>query len=512
MPATSEGLDYNPFMRRKHWLAIIFVELAVCIITAILLYRVFIAPEPANSPTIPIQPTRLSATSSSGSMYVTVELRPTLAPLITGTLGPPAPTPLPSTYTVGQGDTLWDIAVRFNLDIETLIAANPTLNPDYLMPGDVILLSPGAAAPTPVVEATPFGPVTAQVSPDGGGLRLREGPGLSQPIITMLDAQTPLTLIGRTENKGWLQVITPRGDSGWVMARWVEVFVALDTIPVTGEVVSAPTPESGGTSTLPTPPGEAISYLYITNITEHARQLFLFGQSLGNRPGVFSKVGDSITASTEFLNPIGYGDYNLRGHSNLQPVIDYFSQAIARDANSFASTSLAAKVGWPAQAVLSPKAADLNDCLPGESPLVCEYRWVRPSVALIMLGTNDVPGTSEDRYERHMREVIEISIEMGVVPVVSTLPPIHRAGTEGRVELLNGVVTKLAHEYEIPLWDYWSALKGLPDDGLISDGVHPSAAPNSADFTPENLQYGMTVRNLTALQALDAVWRGAMYP
>jgi len=45
-----------------------------------------------------------------------------------------------------------------------------------------------------------------------------------------------------------------------------------------------------------------------------------------------------------------------------------------------------------------------------------------------------------------------------------------------------------------------------------SDGVHPSAAPNSADFTPENLQYGMTVRNLTALQALDAVWRGAMYP
>lgn len=50
------------------------------------------------------------------------------------------------------------------------------------------------------------------------------------------------------------------------------------------------------------------------------------------------------------------------------------------------------------------------------------------------------------------------------------------------------------------------------------DGIHPSApglAPDdygaAADLSPENLTYGYTVRNLTALQALDAVWRGAMY-
>jgi hypothetical protein len=48
---------------------------------------------------------------------------------------------------------------------------------------------------------------------------------------------------------------------------------------------------------------------------------------------------------------------------------------------------------------------------------------------------------------------------------------------------------------------------------LSSDGVHPSyVTSHAADFTPEYLQYGYTVRNLTALQALDEVWRKAIQP
>jgi hypothetical protein len=83
------------------------------------------------------------------------------------------------------------------------------------------------------------------------------------------------------------------------------------------------------------------------------------------------------------------------------------------------------------------------------------------------------------------------------------------AGTEGRVDSINGIITNIADEYDIPLWDYWAALQSLPDDGLRSDGVHPSLAPagQNANFTPRNLQYGMPVRSLTALQALDLVWR-----
>jgi hypothetical protein len=49
----------------------------------------------------------------------------------------------------------------------------------------------------------------------------------------------------------------------------------------------------------------------------------------------------------------------------------------------------------------------------------------------------------------------------------------------------------------------------LPDAGLAPDGTHPSIPPKgykgSADFRASNLYYGYVIRNLTALQMLDAV-------
>ena len=81
---------------------------------------------------------------------------------------------------------------------------------------------------------------------------------------------------------------------------------------------------------------------------------------------------------------------------------------------------------------------------------------------------------------------------------------------EGRVAEFNGYIVAIAQENDLPVWNFWRALQGLPNQGLGSDGVHPSVAPDAADFTPANLQYGNTVRNLTALQLLDALWRGVM--
>jgi lysophospholipase L1-like esterase len=127
-----------------------------------------------------------------------------------------------------------------------------------------------------------------------------------------------------------------------------------------------------------------------------------------------------------------------------------------------------------------------------------------------MLGTNDVPDVdniSPKVYERQMRQIIEACINAGVIPLVSTIPAFHRP-TADRVTVFNDILVKLTDEYDIPLWDYHAAMLGLPNDGLSSDGVHPSVAPNGAgSFTPDSLQYGFNVRNLTALQALDALWR-----
>jgi hypothetical protein len=273
----------------------------------------------------------------------------------------------------------------------------------------------------------------------------------------------------------------------------------------------APTLTSTPLASTATPPLTPLAYPHLSGVTAHAREIFVRGQSLGNRPNVFSKVGDSITASAVFLFPIGNREYFLYDdYAYLEPVIHYFSTEAARDqANSFNNIPLAAKTNWRAAAMFSPASANAEVCNAGEAPLPCEYRLVRPSIALIMLGTNDAPLTPPDTYEQDLRRVIEYSIDHGVIPVLSTLPHLARKGYEGNDAPLSVIIIRLAQEYDIPLWDFAAALEALPNRGLYKDGIHPSWAPtgHAADFSPEYLQYGMTVRNLMALQMLDMLWR-----
>jgi LysM repeat protein len=460
-----------------------------------------------------MQPTVIATTAFPLDIPSPEPFTPSLTPDEEGPIPFPSPqvTPQPETiYMVQAGDTLWDIAMQFSLTIDALIRANPNLNAAGLIfPGDQLLI-PSSAETINGSNAETW-PTNARVSADGEGLRLRLGPGLDYEIILNLAALTPLTVMGRTADNTWLQIRTPYQDQGWVFSEWVDVFVNLDEVPVVAGNLASPTTtaiSASATLSIPSlPPIE--DYEYISGVTEHSRQIFQLGQSLGNRANIFSKVGDSITVSSAFLNPIGTGQYYLHQYDYLQPLIDYYSASWARTHNSFANVSLAAKVGWSAQALNMAELADEDYCSEIETPLECEYRWVKPSIALIMLGTNDVPSTPVNSFESAMREIIETTIDHGIIPIISTIPPMHLPKAAGRVELLNGVIIDLAQEYDIPLWDYWAALQGLPDEGLGSDGVHPSLAlyGHNADFTSPYLQSGMPVRNLTALQALDVVWR-----
>jgi hypothetical protein len=191
-------------------------------------------------------------------------------------------------------------------------------------------------------------------------------------------------------------------------------------------------------------------------------------------------------------------------------VVAHFASGWARTGNSFYNTSLAAKAGWSSWSVLAPSLADKTVCGAYESPLVCEYRISRPAVALIMVGTNDVMGTPSDAYRANLQRIVGDTVNLGIIPVVSTIPPFLRTGYEARADELNGIIVAVAQEFDVPVWHYWAALQPLPNRGLAPDGVHPSWSPGPADFTAENLRYGYTVRNLTALQALDLVWRQCM--
>lgn len=246
----------------------------------------------------------------------------------------------------------------------------------------------------------------------------------------------------------------------------------------------------------------------ISGITQNAHDIFARGKSLGNRANVFSRVGDSISASPYFLTPIGEGQYDLGLYNNeLAVIVSYFSQANARTGNSFANAPLAAGNGWGADRIIQPGYAYTDIC-GNEMPLVCEYERVKPAVALIMIGTNDSGGIAPELYTANLHRILDISIERGILPVLSTIPPkLNDAWNSQRADQWNGIIRDTAHQYDIPLWDYWYALQGLPNKGLGPDGIHPSIPPDNATghFTTTNLQYGYTMRNLTALQVLNAI-------
>ncbi len=238
------------------------------------------------------------------------------------------------------------------------------------------------------------------------------------------------------------------------------------------------------------------------------------GLAQGNRPEVFSKIGDSITDTPAFLQSLGAGPVEYGDYADLAPLVEYYRATIVREhegqnENSFQLHSFGALSGW--------KAFDLLDegsrfweplCGAEESPLECELRNTRPAIALILIGTNDAGHTSVEDYERQLTEVITLTLNYGVIPVLSTLPP--QTISEGRAEIMpdyNAVVLAVAQRNHVPVWNYWRALQPLPNLGLSEDGLHPSENADLGDsnFTEAALQYGFPVRSLTALQVLAKV-------
>jgi LysM repeat protein len=107
-------------------------------------------------------------------------------PAPTSPPGTPAPTSVPGAgtrYTVQRGDTLFQIAVRFNTTVAAIMAANALTNPNLIFAGQVLVI-PGAGGATPVPTAGPTGTAappapTATPAPGGGTYVVQRGDTLS---------------------------------------------------------------------------------------------------------------------------------------------------------------------------------------------------------------------------------------------------------------------------------------------------------------------------------------------
>jgi LysM repeat protein len=413
----------------------------------------------------------------------------------------PAPTARAAQYVIQQNDTLWDIALRFGFaSPDAIVAANPGLNPDLLAVGRVLII-PGVdfvppsqpAAQQLVANASAVQQALVRVKADAGGLRLRREPAVAENILTKLSPLTQLSVVGRSADNVWLQVVTPSSTGGWVQAQYVEtVNAAAQQLPV----VAAPAVDaarSTAPSAVELPP-------YLSDFSPRVYEVYRFGQTRGNRPNVFALIGDSNTENPKFFRPFDWGAYNLGGYSYLQDTVTYFK-------GSFDRTSPAARGGFSTAKALDPGHADPNQC-GGESPVVCELRMQRPSVALILIGTGDQH--SWQSFEGRYRQIIDTCLQYGVVPILITKgDDLEYRDNSAPSGYINATIRRLAAEYQMPLLNLTQVLDTLPARGFIDDGFHYNWPPDErpADLTPDKLIYGFNQRNLTALQALDAFRR-----
>jgi hypothetical protein len=228
-------------------------------------------------------------------------------------------------------------------------------------------------------------------------------------------------------------------------------------------------------------------------LSARARAIYARGLELGRDPARFSKIGDCQNVTSYFLGVFDDPESYTLGadYAYLQPTIDYYRGSFGRD-------SLATKGGFNVAAILSPLRADPAYCNANESPLACELRVWNPSIVIISMeeGWNS---RSAEKYATYMRQILDTTIANGTLPILAT-----KADNVEGDNSINTVVAQLAYEYDIPLWNFYSAAHVLPDHGLYEDGFHLTFARNRFDDAIA-MKNAWPWRNLTALQTLDFV-------
>jgi len=235
----------------------------------------------------------------------------------------------------------------------------------------------------------------------------------------------------------------------------------------------------------------------VPEVSSRMIEVYQAGIAAGRDPERFSKVGDCQNITTYFLAKFDDpGGYRLgEEYAYLQPTIDHF-------AGSWSRESIAVKGGMNVAAVQNPfwtLTPRPDVCQPGDSPLACEIRVNNPSIVIVSMEeswSGDI-----GKYDTYLRKIVEYILSQNVIPILVT-----RAETDNPAISVNSTVTRVAYDYQVPLWNFWAAVYPLPSHGLTSDGFHLSWAGPFFD-DPQRMRMGWPWRNLTALQAIDAVYQ-----
>jgi len=214
-----------------------------------------------------------------------------------------------------------------------------------------------------------------------------------------------------------------------------------------------------------------------------ARAILEAGLELGLDPHAFSVVGDCQSMPNVFL-----GIYDRPGRYWLPDAYSSLQETIVFFHSSFSRQNVTVRNGISAASVLSPLWAEPGMCNSSETPLDCELRRTHPAVLLINLGMN-WPEGNVPRHTDLVRQVVQTTLEQGVLPVLST-----QGDAAGEGAAINEGIAQVALDLDVPLWNAWRAIQHLPNHGL---DLHRGTGYLTVD--------AWDARSFSALRTLQAI-------
>lgn len=330
---------------------------------------------------------------------------------------------------------------------------------------------------------------------------LYAGPGDSFQQLGKLNPGLPISITERNHTGMWVHIVR-KADEQVVQDGWViSAFLNRDDSLQFGDIPINATIEDADPSTVNS---KSMASLYavpvIPTISDAMVEVYKKGQALGNISSAITKVGDSLSENVQYLMPMSNPERKLGPYGYLADTVDYYGGSVA-------TASVAARLGMSTYGVVDPFWADKKLCQPGETPLDCEYRLKKPSVAFIMFGPNDVRSMTEDKYAGQMRQIIEDTLAHGTIPVISTFSAHPDEEFFWQSINFNLQLVSLAQEYQIPLINLWAAARVLPEYGLDRDQVHlkVSGFAYLKYDTGHEAFYGVVLHNLLSICTLDDI-------
>lgn len=243
---------------------------------------------------------------------------------------------------------------------------------------------------------------------------------------------------------------------------------------------ATPTPTDSPTPDTRPDPARWAEWRVIPTVSARSYEIYQHGLELGNDTHAFSRAGDCESAPQAFLG------FYVQEWAWLPDGYQYLWKARDQFHDSFDRVNITVGDGWWPADLFSSLKANPSLCTGGETPLECEQRLYKPSLVFISLGTNGAQAS--EKFEKYLRQAVEFYIENGVVPILVT-----KADNLEGDHSINRAIAQVAHDYDVPLFNFWAAVQQLSNQGLEADGAHLTT--NAED-----------TRNFDGLMVLYQVW------